>query len=58
MKHVLWLESVVNPISDRKEQLTIESKFSYYLTIHNSAKRRPGSKLFRNSGVEFLDPLP
>ena len=42
MCYVLWLESVVNPIYDRKEQLTIESNFAHYFhfRIRNSAKRR------------------
>ena len=42
MNETLWLESVVNPIYDRKEQLTIESNFAHYFhfRIRNSAKRR------------------
>jgi len=34
--------------------LPIESVFDHYFHIRNNAKRRPGSKLFKNSGVEFL----
>ena len=33
MNETLWLESVVNPIYDRKEQLTIESNFAHYLNV-------------------------
>lgn len=35
------------------DQLTIESNFSHYLTIHNKSKESP-----RKSGLEFLAPLP
>ncbi len=37
----------------------MESNFSHNFRIRNSVKRKPNSKkLFKNSGVEFLDPLP
>jgi len=39
--------------------VTIEYNFSQNFRICNSVKRKPNSKkLFNNSGVEFLDPLP
>jgi len=39
--------------------VTIEYNFSQNFRIRNSVKRKPKSKkLFKNNGVEFLDPLP
>lgn len=32
----------------------MESNFFHYFRIRNSAKRRPGSKLFKNSGIVAL----
>ena len=48
----------IGRLEETIRSLTTESDFSHNLDIRNSAKRRPGSKLFKNSGVEFLDPLP
>ncbi|KAK5837603.1 hypothetical protein PVK06_006329 [Gossypium arboreum] len=61
-KHIRTLEwnwkRDVTPVPSEMEQLTIESNFFHYFRIRNSAKGKPGSKLFKNSGVvEFLDPL-
>ncbi|OMP12381.1 hypothetical protein COLO4_03267 [Corchorus olitorius] len=59
MVRSLAQEEGANPYHLDLEQLTIESSFFHYFRIHNSAKGKPGYKLFKNSGVvEFLDPLP
>ncbi|PPE00921.1 hypothetical protein GOBAR_DD02046 [Gossypium barbadense] len=41
----------VTLVPSKMEQLIIESNFFHYFRIRNSAKGKPGSKLFKNSGV-------
>ena len=55
--HVLLLESVVNPISDRSSW-QLNPLFPIIFVSEIVWKEGLTPTLLKNSGIEFLDPLP